>query len=221
MGDNHQLNQPGTTPPGTEQANSQGNQPALLTPEQQAAADKAAADKKTADDAAAKKAADEKAAGEFKPIKVEDIKLPEGVELDNDLATGFVDLVNTHKISPELQQALIDLQSKSMQALSAKDSENWTKTQGEWETQIKADPEYGGTKFEATMSNVGKFVNTFGDDAAKEAFDVTGAGNHPAIIKMLAKAAVLITEGTHVPADTPGEGKKDAASILYPNQGKT
>lgn len=185
------------------------NQQAPLTPEQ-----KAAAEQKAKDDAA-------KAAGEFKPIKVEDIKLAEGLELDKGLAEGFVELVNKHKVSPELQAALIELQSKSQQALSGKDSEKWDETQTKWEAETKADPEIGGDKFDATMASVGKFMATFGDDAARSAFDLTGAGNHPAIVKMLAKAAALIKEGDFVPANTPGNAPKTQAEIMYPDQGKT
>lgn len=160
-------------------------------------------------------------AAPFAPITVEDIKVPEGLEIDKELATGFVELVNTHKLSPDLQKGLIELQSKAMQALSAKDSEKWAETQKLWETEARADPDFGGAKFDQTVASVGKFMAAFGSDEARAAFDLTGAGNHPAIIKMLAKAAAAITEGTPVTAGIPGSPPKDAASILFPNQGQT
>jgi hypothetical protein len=211
MGDLHQTQTPGTTQPTPEEKPNEQVQPAPLTPEQTAAAEKAAADKKAVDE---KAAADLKAA-EFKPITVADIKLPEGVQADKPMVEGFVALVNEHKISPALQAALIDLQSKSIQALSAKDSENWNATQGQWEKDIKADKDFGGQNYDATIADVGKFMAAFGNDEVRAAFDLTGAGNHPAIIKMLATAAKMIKEGSPVLPGAPGTAQKTQADILY------
>lgn len=221
MGDNHQQQPaPGTTPQSPTPTNPPaGNQPDPSTPEGQAAI-KAAEEKAAADKAAAEKAAADKA-GEFKPLKLEDIKVPDGLELDKDLASGFIEVVNKYKLAPEVQQALIELQSKSQQALSGKDSENWNATQSQWEKDARADPVFGGAKFDATMADVGKFMEAYGDDEARAAFDLTGAGNHPAIIRMLAKAAAVIKEAGPVPSGQPGNPPKEPAEILYPNQGKT
>jgi hypothetical protein len=156
----------------------------------------------------------------FVPLTVEALKLPEGLQVDKELAASFVALVNEHKLPPAVQAQLVELQSKSMQALSGQDSENWNKTQEEWTTQIKADPEYGGAKYEATIADVGVFMTAFADDEVRQALDITGAGNHPAIIKMLAKAAKVVKEGGYVKPTVPGEAPKMQADIMYPNQGK-
>jgi len=51
-------------------------------------------------------------------------------------------------------------------------------------------------------------------------FDLTGAGNNVHVIKFLAKIAADLGEPGPV-SGRPGAPAKDAAAILYPNQGKT
>ena len=50
----------------------------------------------------------------------------------------------------------------------------------------------------------------------RKAMDFTGAGNHPAVVKGLAKAFTMLTEGGHVPGDV-SKGKQNMATVFFPN----
>lgn len=145
---------------------------------------------------------------------------PEGLVLDQAMATGFVGLINKYGIPRDAVAELAKLQFDSEQARSVKEGEKWTEVQNEWRKQAEADPAIGGSKLPETLATVGRFMATYGDDEARAAFDLTGAGNHPAIVRMLAKAGALLKEGTPV-SGTPAEAPKSAAERIFPNQGKT
>ena len=185
-----------------------------------AAFDKAATDK-AATEAAEKKAADEKAAAndtKVTPFKLEEIKLPEGFVIDETVSKPFVDIVNKYGLGRDAVAELTALQATAMKNVSDGGTKAWTDMQEKWTGEVKADPEIGGEKLETTLSSISKVVDKYGSPEARSAFDITGAGNNPHIIKMLAKMAKELNEGSFVPAGDPTVGKKTAAERMFPNQ---
>jgi hypothetical protein len=101
--------------------------------------------------------------------------------------------------------------------------------QNEWKSQINSDPEIGGSKWNGTRASIGRLFDSLGDanltDGFREAMDYTGAGNHPAVVKFLARVAQRLTEGGPVRGGgpsldgmrRPGEGAPSAAQAIYPN----
>jgi len=173
--------------------------------------------------------AEEKAAAEAKakalvskdnPFKPEELKLPEGFVLNEDASKTFVELVNKHAIPRDAVGDLVKLQADFMKAASEKGETQWNELQTTWQNEVRADPEIGGSKLSQTQSGIGKLLTTYGDDKVRAAFDLTGAGNNPAIVRFLAKMAADLTEpGVRSPPHLP-QTEKTAAEVLYPNQGK-
>lgn len=185
--------------------------------------DKPVVEKTAEEKAAEAKAAADKAADDTKatPFKTDEIKFSEGVEVDPALAEDFTKVVNEHGIPRSAVQALLGLQEKSMKAASEAGSALWTKTQDTWRNEIHSDPEIGGEKWKAHSTNIGKLLDEYGTPELRGALDLTGAGNHPAVARFMAKVAAHLTEPGAVLASVPSTGPRDAANILYPNQGKT
>lgn len=183
-----------------------------------AASDKVAAETKATADAKVL-ANDTKAT----PFKVEEIKLPEGMEVDPALATDFTALVNKFGLQRDAVAELTALQAKAMQDVSEKGNALWSDMQENWKKDFNADPEFGGPKAKESLASVSKFVQKYAGkdiEEVKAALNLTGAGNNPFIIRMMARAAKDFNEPGFVsgqPTSVPG----DAASILYPNQGKS
>lgn len=196
---------------------------------EKAATDKAAADKIEADKKAAeakteeeRKALAEKNDTKKTPFEAKEIKLPEGVMVDEGAQKAFTDLVNKFGIPRDAAAALVDLQVNTLKALSEKDSGSWDETQEKWLADSKKDATYGGAKFDASMASIGGLIAQYGDDNLRAALDLTGAGNHPAFFNFFAKIAAQMGEGgvLKMPPSPGGTGDKSAADILYPNQGK-
>jgi len=100
----------------------------------------------------------------------------------------------------------------------------WNDTQAEWQGKVKADPEYGGAKFDDTMATIGAGIDMFFPDAkeakaVRDAFSFTGAGNNPEIIRLLSRAFAPYMEGEQHPAGKPaGQGGPSPANVMYPDQ---
>lgn len=158
------------------------------------------------------------ASTEFVPLARDAITFPEGLTYADETVTGFLDLMNNQELTPaERAQGLIDLQAKVAQEASEANSSAWNTLQETWQGQAKADPEFGGDKFQATMTNVGKLVQEYGNDALREALDTTGAGNHPEVIRFLSKLSSLLTEGGPATGTPKAGGDTTPAQRLFPS----
>jgi hypothetical protein len=169
------------------------------------------------------KAAEPEKAAEVKapdaPLDATSFKLPEGFTLDEPVMKDFTDVMNKEMTRAERGQALIDLYAKAVNSASEKGSQEFANLQKQWVDQVKADSTYGGTALPETQRSIGRVLEEFGDAEVKYAFDVTGAGNHPAVVKMLAKIGKALGEG-QMRSGNPAGAPRDHASIMFPNQGK-
>lgn len=176
-----------------------------MSPEDRAKAEKEDADKKTADETAAKlKEVPEDGKYEF--------TLPDGVELDAAFA---------EKVSPALKEAGITReQANKLAAIMTEDrkaqAEGWAKTQEEWVKSAKADKEFGGDKFDASIKDAKRVLDKFGTSELKEYLTASGGGNHPELIRFMARVGNAISDDSPPGSETPaGPQTKDHADILY------
>lgn len=160
------------------------------------------------------------------PIEYTDFTLPEGVEASPEQMAAFKEAAAGAKLSQEQAQGLMDLHTKALTEAATKPYEVWRDTQEQWQKEIKADPEFGGAKLETeTIPSIAKAIKAFSptpeaEKALRQAFHLTGAGNHPEMIRFMARIGKSLAEGTHVGGKpTDGDGGKSAAQKLYPTQG--
>lgn len=157
-------------------------------------------------------------------LKAEDYKFtpPEGVTIDEGLSKPFANWAAKNKLSQEAAQALFADAGGEITKLLTAPYETWKSTQETWQTTVKADPEIGGAKLDGVISTIHKAIDQFGGDkgidaaAFREALTFTGAGNNPAVIRVLSRMAKAVTEATPVNPN-PGGAKRDPASLLYPS----
>jgi len=125
--------------------------------------------------------------------------IPETFKLDETLSTEFLKVATDANLPKEQAQALLKLHVTQMTAAQEAAASAWNATQDAWQNAVKADPEIGGAKLPTVLANCAKAIEEFGSPEVKAALDQTGAGNHPAIIKMLNKMAeALVVEGRPV-----------------------
>lgn len=155
------------------------------------------------------------------PLTAESITLPEGFEVDEASMTSFLEVMNNQDLSPkDRAQALVDLQTQAMSSAAEKQAEQWTKTQEDWQNEVRNDPDLGGTKLQGHLDKIGKIMDQYGTQELREVLAFTGAGNNIEVVRFLSKLANDLTEGGAV-SGGPGEAQgKSPAEILYPNQGK-
>lgn len=142
-----------------------------------------------------------------------DLKLPEGLKADDAMLTSFKADAQEAGLTPEQAQKLVDKYGgKIMPADAAKtalDASNnlWKDTQKQWQDSVKSDPEVGGQNLTTNLASIAKLIDSLGGEQAKEireAFNFTGAGNNPSIVRLLFRAAKQVnTEGRTITGGKP------------------
>lgn len=205
--------------------------PSSTTPSKETKPETKADGKDTAKEASAapKSLLNEKGAPQGAPEKYEDFKVPDGFELDKDVAAEFGTVAKGLNISQTGAQELVDLYVKHVQEANNAPYKAWTDVQDRWRGEINSDPDIGGSKLSGVKVSIGKLFDSLGDakmtDAFREAMDYTGAGNNPAVVKFLYSLAKRLTEGGPVRGGgpstegqiAPGMGRPSAAQAIYPN----
>ena len=149
------------------------------------------------------------------PESYQQFQVPEGFGYDEGKVTEFSALAKELNLSQDQAQKLISLHTKQFMD----HEQHIREVEEDWKKQTKNHPEFGGQKFEQSLSDAMKFVNQFGGDELKVALDQTGAGNHPAIFAAFAKAGRLISEDQLVSGETRSPGGSsfsEVAKQMYP-----
>lgn len=158
-----------------------------------------------------------------KPVEYTDFKLPEGMTIEDESLKAFKDAAAGAKLTQDQAQAFVDLHAKALVEAATKPYEVWRDTQKQWQEQIKADPEFGGAKLEKeTIPAIARAIKAFSpspeaEQALRQAFHFTGAGNNPEMIRFMARIGKSLAEGSHVGGKPSGNDGKSAAAMLYPS----
>jgi hypothetical protein len=112
----------------------------------------------------------------------------------------------------EVQRAVMDVHKANMTA--------WDAQKTAWKDQFIADPELGGNRMQTTVDAAIGFIRTHGGTEAQQAefqslMNESGLGNHPVMIRLLAKAGAAMSEGRPLAATTPAAAPKSKTQKLY------
>jgi hypothetical protein len=127
--------------------------------------------------------------------------------LDDASLNTFKEVLGGELPPQERGQRLVDMHlaelQRHVQATADNQVKVWNDTQAQWKDAVKADPELGGNRFQTTIQTCISAVNRFGGNAQQraellQALDFTGAGNNPAIIRLITNMASRLAEGSPV-----------------------
>lgn len=149
------------------------------------------------------------------------LKLPEGVKVDEKLVGDFKNVAKELGLKSEGAQKLMDLHLDYVNRLEKEFREVVTKQADEWYEAIKVDPDVGGSKLKETAASIQRAVQKFGDKDFKQAVDEMGLGNWPPLVKLLTRIGASLKDDTSTteakPASTPANDDDAFARALYPN----
>lgn len=169
----------------------------------------------------AKKPADDKGKDDGDKVPEDgnySLKMPDGVELDAELASALGPEFKELGLTNNQAQKLVDKYIEIQQKRGEDRAKSWGETVQKWADDAKADKEIGGDKWDGTVSNARRFIDTMGTPALKEFLNASGGGNHPELIRIFAKAGALIREDNPASGGAEGRGKPaDPATLLFPN----
>ena len=164
--------------------------------------------------------------------KYEPFTLPENVSLDEAKVSEFTNLLSDlemkgkadHALVQEFGQKAVDLfineQKNLVEQINKTQLDTWEKTKTTWKDQTLADPEIGGNRFQTALTSAQTFIRTHGGTAEQQAefralMDTSGLGNHPAMIRLLAKAGASMVEGSPLAATKPVTPSKSKTETMY------
>lgn len=165
----------------------------------------------------------------------EAFKLPEGLTADSDAFTNLTKMLGEFEVKTKAEhaevqafgQSLVDRHveqlNKTIKQVSDVWTQNWENQKKDWFESFKSDPEIGGNRMDTTLAAARQFIRTHGgtpkqQQEFRELMNVSGVGNHPAVIRLLAKASKVMSEGRPLPASSPVSDKKGRAATLYGNR---
>jgi hypothetical protein len=79
-------------------------------------------------------------------------------------------------------------------------SDNFTNQLDSWVSELKADKEIGGDKFDENAGVAAKAIEKFGSPELKQVLNQTGMGNNPDLFRF------ALNIGRHLIEDNPGTG---------------
>lgn len=146
---------------------------------------------------------------ETPPAQPVEIKLPEGVEVDQEL----FEVVKASVKDSASGQKLVEAYVKAMTAQEQKIRANYEQTQKMWVESIKNDADLGGAKFPESQAAVGRAMERFGSPELRKFLDETGLGNHPELYKFVHRIGKAIAEDK-VAGTTGAKAEDDKTRIL-------
>jgi hypothetical protein len=148
-----------------------------------------------------------------------EFKLPDGATVDGEQLEQATTLFKEAGLPHEQAQKFIDLALSREQAAATRGVQAFVDLQTKWVSEIKADPEIGGTRFEASMASASRAIDRLGVPGLKEALNLTGAGNNPAIVKAFVRLGQMVSEDRFMPGRNaaPAASRSPAETIYDGN----
>lgn len=158
---------------------------------------------------AAKPEAEAKAPEPAPPLTYTDLKFPEGTTINETELKPYTDIFGKHQIPQAAVQELIDLHAKELATQTQRQAtlqrETWSNLRKGWVDEFVADPDIGGKVRETSLARAAGVIERYGGSAEqqqslRDTFTLTGAGDHPSVIRLLANVGKALGEGRIVPA---------------------
>jgi hypothetical protein len=203
-----------------QQASAQSEKDTALTAETESTEDKGTADVE-GEAPAADKADDGAETDDTKDSSLEayaDFTLPEGMILNEGLLEQAAPLFKELGLNQEQAQKLVDFQAQQVEASQQGQMDSFNQLKNDWVEQAKKDPDIGGDKFDETVGVAKQAIAKFGNEGLNKLLNDFGMGNHPEIIRFMAKVGRLTQEDNPDDTGNPVSNPKDHVSVLYPQK---
>lgn len=150
------------------------------------------------------------------PEQYEEFKAPEGLSYDDQFMGTFKDVAKELNLSQKQAQHLLD---KCAPVIAQRQVEQIKAVSDQWVERTKADKEIGGTNWTRAASDIARVRDRFGVNADGKMdpdiaeFMSTPIGNHPGLLKLLARVGRAFGEGDFPRGDVAKDGKVSPAQF--------
>ena len=150
------------------------------------------------------------------PEQYEEFKAPEGLSYDDQFMGTFKDVAKELNLSQKQAQHLLD---KCAPVLAQRQIEQIKAVSEQWVERTKTDKEIGGENWTRASSDIARVRDKFGVNADGkmdpdiQEFMQTPIGNHPGLLKLLARVGRAFGEGDSPRGDVAKDGKVSPAQF--------
>jgi hypothetical protein len=155
------------------------------------------------------------------PKEYEAFALPEGVEMDTDMAEKISPLFKELGMTQDNAQRLVDFYADGVARVHNASIQAWADQQAEWQQASENDPEYGKGKYDASLVIAKSAVRELGGTALMKAIEETQMGSHPEVIRAFWKIGLAMKEDGVEIGKAAGGRELTAAERIFPNQAKS
>ena len=148
------------------------------------------------------------------PEEYADFEVPEGIEIPEALGSQFREAAKGMNLTQEQAQQLISLQSEHALKQQQAAQDKFMEQVQAWEAQVKEDKEFGGSKLEQTLATATRALDKYGTPELKDLLNSSGLGNHPEMVRFVARVGQSVSEDSLEVGSQPS-GNKSRAEILY------
>ena len=146
--------------------------------------------------------------GEAAPA-LSDFTMPAGFQADDKKLSDFKSFAQDNGLNQAQAQAIVDYYAESqkadaekVQAATEATQRDYETLHSEWETQRLADKEIGGDHAKAAIQNGARAIKAYGTPELIDALNLTGAGNHPEIVRFFARVGATVGEDQMITGGT-------------------
>lgn len=143
------------------------------------------------------------------PGKVE-LKLPENTALTQKDLEEIAEFAKEKNLTPDQAQMLVERESYAIGQFQAKQHEEFQAKAKAWISDVKADKEIGGEKFSESLMHAKSVIKAHASPEFSKVLDETGLGNHPELIRMLARIGKMSADDKAVTPNTQATVVRDA-----------
>lgn len=137
--------------------------------------------------------------GDGKPEKPDatpdlEIVLPEGVEADAEMIADFKLVAKEAGIDSKAASKLVAWDFARQKKFDESLTQSVKQLNEDWLKELKADKDFGGDKLKETLASASKFLHKYGGEEVAIQLGKLGVGNHPGLLKLMAKAGQALGE---------------------------
>ncbi|WP_284539158.1 hypothetical protein [Pleomorphomonas sp. T1.2MG-36] len=146
-----------------------------------------------------------------------DFNLPEGMAIDEKLAEAMSPVLKDIGLTRGQAQVLAGALAAHRQAEAAHGAHEWADIQTGWVNSARKDAEIGGARWDASVATAQGALARFGTPGLRTFLTESGGGNHPEVIRFMARVGSAIAEDRPESGGAGAGRPREAAHLLFPS----
>lgn len=149
-----------------------------------------------------------------------ELNVPDGVNVDDEALSEIVSFAKSNGLSKEAAEELVKFHAERVRQGAEQAIAHFEARSLEWAEAARKDPELS-KDFDAVKGRISRAVKQYGSDELVELLSdpLLGVGNHPAVLKFIARVGASLEEDTvgGTTGASSGGGEDRALRALYPS----